>query len=408
MHFLFIHQNFPGQFKHLAPALARQGHTVRALSVKEQVNLPGVLHTRYQLAKEPSKTTHPWLRDMEAKMVRGEAVFAAALQLKADGYTPDAIIAHPGWGESLFVKHVWPQAQLGLYAEFFYGLEGSDVGFDPEIYPPHIDDACRIEGKNISNLMHFEHADAALSPTRWQASTFPPRFRQHITVAHDGIDTQHLVPEAGAYAMINKTLRIQAGDEVITFVNRNLEPYRGYHVFMRALPELLRARPKARVVIVGADGVSYGAAPANAKNWKQVFLDEVREHIDLSRVHFVGALAYKDFVTLLQISMVHVYLTYPFVLSWSLLEAMSVGCAIVASDTAPVREVLTHGDTGLLFPFFDAPALVRAVVQLIESPEQRRQLGAAARAFAQKNYDLQTVCLPQQLAWAEKLAHHSL
>ncbi len=408
MHFLFIHQNFPGQFKHLAPALARQGHTVRALSVKEQVNLPGVLHTRYQLAKEPSKTTHPWLRDMEAKMVRGEAVFAAALQLKADGYTPDAIIAHPGWGESLFVKHVWPQAQLGLYAEFFYGLEGSDVGFDPEIYPPHIDDACRIEGKNISNLMHFEHADAALSPTRWQASTFPPRFRQHITVAHDGIDTQHLVPEAGAYAMINKTLRIQAGDEVITFVNRNLEPYRGYHVFMRALPELLRARPKARVVIVGADGVSYGAAPAHAKNWKQVFLDEVREHIDLSRVHFVGALAYKDFVTLLQISMVHVYLTYPFVLSWSLLEAMSVGCAIVASDTAPVREVLTHGDTGLLFPFFDAPALVRAVVQLIESPEQRRQLGAAARAFAQKNYDLQTVCLPQQLAWAEKLAHHSL
>jgi len=408
MHFLFIHQNFPGQFKHLAPALARQGHTVRALSVKEQVNLPGVLHTRYQLAKEPSKTTHPWLRDMEAKMVRGEAVFAAALQLKAEGFTPDAIIAHPGWGESLFVKHVWPQAQLGLYAEFFYGLEGSDVGFDPEIYPPHIDDACRIEGKNISNLMHFEHADAALSPTQWQASTFPPRFRQRITVAHDGIDTQLLVPKADAYAMINKTLRIQAGDEVITFVNRNLEPYRGYHVFMRALPELLRARPKARVVIVGADGVSYGAAPANAKNWKQVFLDEVREHIDLRRVHFVGTLGYQDFVTLLQISMVHVYLTYPFVLSWSLLEAMSVGCAIVASDTAPVREVITHGDTGLLFPFFDAPALVRAVVQLVESPEQRRQLGTAARAFAQKNYDLQSVCMPQQLAWAEKLVHHSL
>lgn len=408
MHFLFIHQNFPGQFKHLAPALARKGHTVRALSVKEQVNLPGVLHTRYKLAKEPSKTTHLWLRDMEAKMVRGEAVFLAALELKAQGFEPDAIIAHPGWGESLFVKNVWPAAKLGLYAEFFYGLEGVDVGFDPEIYPPRMDDACRIQGKNINNLMHFEQADAALSPTQWQASTFPDDFRQRITVAHDGIDTSVLAPSPTAFALINKSLIIRAGDEVITFVNRNLEPYRGYHVFMRALPAILRARPQARVVIVGADGVSYGAAPANAKNWKQVFLDEVREHIDLSRVHFVGTLGYKDFVTLLQISMVHVYLTYPFVLSWSLLEAMSMGCAIVASDTAPVREAILHGRTGRLVPFFDSVGFAKEVVRLIESPAEREQLGAAARAFAQKNYDLQTVCLPQQVDWAEKLASHSL
>jgi glycosyltransferase involved in cell wall biosynthesis len=408
MQILFIHQNFPGQFKHLAPALARRGHTVRALSVKEQVNLPGVLHTRYVIAKEPSKTTHPWLRDMEAKILRGEAVFLAALELKAQGFEPDAIIAHPGWGESLFVKNVWPEAKLGLYAEFFYGLDGMDVGFDPEIYPPRMDDACRIQGKNINNLMHFEHADAALSPTQWQASTFPDGFRQRITVAHDGIDTQHLVPKADAYAMINKTLKIQAGDEVITFVNRNLEPYRGYHVFMRALPAILRARPKARVVIVGADGVSYGAAPANAKNWRQVFLDEVRDQLDLSRVHFVGTLGYKDFVTLLQISMVHVYLTYPFVLSWSLLEAMSIGCAIVASDTAPVREAITHDVTGRLVPFFDAAGFAREVLRLVELPTERQRLGAAARAFAQKNYDLHAVCLPQQLAWAEKLAGHSL
>lgn len=408
MHVLFIHQNFPGQFKHLAPALARRGHTVRALSVKEQVNLPGVAHTRYAINRSPSKNTHPWLRDMEAKMVRGEAVFAAALQLKSEGFEPDAIIAHPGWGESLFVKNVWPNAKLGLYAEFFYGLEGVDVGFDPEIYPTHQDDACRIQGKNINNLMHFEQADAALSPTHWQASTFPETFRQRITVAHDGIDTALLAPNPNAFALINKSLKIQAGDEVITFVNRNLEPYRGYHIFMRALPALLQARPKARVVIVGADGVSYGAAPPNAKNWKQVFLDEVRGDLDMARVHFVGTLGYQDFVTLLQISMVHVYLTYPFVLSWSLLEAMSVGCAIVASDTAPVREAIHHDQTGRLVPFFEVEGFVRAIVQLIESPDDRKRLGEAARAFATKNYDLNAVCLPQQLAWAENLAKLSL
>jgi glycosyltransferase involved in cell wall biosynthesis len=408
MHILFIHQNFPGQFKHLAPALARRGHTVRALSVKEQVNLPGVAHTRYAINRSPSKNTHPWLRDMEAKMVRGEAVFAAALQLKSEGFEPDAIIAHPGWGESLFVKNVWPNTKLGLYAEFFYGLEGVDVGFDPEIYPTHQDDACRIQGKNINNLMHFEQADAALSPTHWQASTFPENFRQRITVAHDGIDTALLAPNPNAFALINKSLKIQAGDEVITFVNRNLEPYRGYHIFMRALPALLQARPKARVVIVGADGVSYGAAPPNAKNWKQVFLDEVRGDLDMARVHFVGTLGYQDFVTLLQISMVHVYLTYPFVLSWSLLEAMSVGCAIVASDTAPVREAIRHDQTGRLVPFFEVEGFVRAIVHLIESPNDRKRLGEAARAFATKNYDLNAVCLPQQLAWAENLAKHSL
>jgi glycosyltransferase involved in cell wall biosynthesis len=408
MHVLFIHQNFPGQFKHLAPALARRGHTVRALSVKDQVSLPGVVHTRYAIDKAPSKTTHPWLRDMEAKMVRGEAVFAAALQLKSEGFEPDAVIAHPGWGESLFIKNVWPKAKLGLYAEFFYRLEGVDVGFDPEIYPSQRDDACRIQGKNINNLMHFEHADAALSPTRWQASTFPDNFRQRITVAHDGIDTTMLAPNPSAFALINQSLKIQAGDEIITFVNRNLEPYRGYHVFMRALPALLRARPKARVVIVGADGVSYGAAPPHAKNWKQVFLEEVRSELDMSRVHFVGTLGYKDFVTLLQISMVHVYLTYPFVLSWSLLEAMSIGCAIVASDTAPVREAISHDQTGRLVPFFNVAGFVREIVQLIESPQDRKRLGAAARAFAAKNYDLNAICLPQQLAWAEKLAGHSL
>jgi len=372
----------------------------------------GVKLVHYSASRGTTPNVHPWVSDFETKAIRGEACFRAALQLKAKGLTPDVIVAHHGWGESLFLKEVWPQAKLAIYCEFFYHPQGADVGFDPEFPPTDPGDACRLRLKNLNNLLHFEVADAGISPTHWQASTFPEGFRQKITVVHDGIDTVAVAPNAAMGLTLKKAdgqdLPLTRQDEVITFVNRNLEPYRGYHVFMRALPAILRARPQARVVLVGADGVSYGAAPANAKNWRQVFLDEVRDQIDLSRVNFVGTLGYKDFVTLLQISMVHVYLTYPFVLSWSLLEAMSVGCAIVASDTPPVREAITHDVTGRLVPFFDAAGFAREVLQLIESPADRQRLAGAARAFAQKNYDLHTVCLPQQLAWAEKLAGHSL
>jgi glycosyltransferase involved in cell wall biosynthesis len=204
-------------------------------------------------------------------------------------------------------------------------------------------------------------------------------------------------------------VELRPGDEIVTFVNRNLEPYRGYHVFMRALPRLLRERPHARVLIVGGDEVSYGAAPkpgpdGQPRTWKQIFLDEVQGELDLSRVHFLGRIPYGRFVALLQLSMVHVYLTYPFVLSWSLLEAMSAGCAIVAGDTAPVREAVRDGHTGLLVDFFDGDALVRRVVELIEQPALRAALGQAARAHAVSTYDLQKHCLPGQLAWVQELA----
>lgn len=403
MRILFVHQNFPGQFKHLAPAMGQQGHEVVALGINAAPPLPDVKHIRYTPQRGSGKDTHPWVRDIETKVIRGEAAFHAAQQLKTQGFTPDVIVAHPGWGESLFMKDVWPQARLGLYAEFFYKEQGADVGFDTEFTPLQNTEACRIHTKNINNLMHFDLADAALSPTHWQASTYPAPFRRKITVAHDGIDTQALKPESKAFITLNKSLRIEAGDELITFVNRNLEPYRGFHIFMRALPRLLRERPQARVVIVGDNGVSYGSAPASGKTWKETLLAEVGDQIDLQRVHFVGKVAYPDFIRLLQVSMVHVYLTYPFVLSWSLLEAMSVGCAIVASDTAPLREAIEHDVTGRLVPFFESDTLAAEVARLCSAPEERQRLGAAARAFAVRSYDLHTVCLPQQIRWVESL-----
>jgi glycosyltransferase involved in cell wall biosynthesis len=249
-------------------------------------------------------------------------------------------------------------------------------------------------------------ADAAISPTHWQASTFPEPFRSKITVVHDGIDTEAVAPNPAVSLTLNGNIKLIRADEVITFVNRNLEPYRGYHIFMRALPELLKRRPQARVLIVGADDVSYGARPAEGKKWKDIFASEVRPHIsdaDWARVHFLGHIPYQHFIPLLQLSTVHVYLTYPFVLSWSLLEAMSVGCAIVASDTQPLREAIRHDDTGRLVNFFDVPGLANDVCALLDDPVARQRLGANARAFAQATYDLKTVCLPRQLQWVQGL-----
>ena len=416
MNILFIHQNFPGQFKFLAPALLKQGHNVRAMTMlkTEATQWQGVQLVHYSAKRGSTPNIHPWLSDFETKTIRAEACFKAALQMKAQGYMPDIIVAHHGWGESLFLKEVWPQAKLGIYCEFFYHPHGADVGFDPEFPAVDEGEVCRLRLKNLNNLLHFEVADAGISPTHWQASTFPESFKNKITVVHDGIDTQAVVPNPGVSLTLKmsegKDLVLTRQDEVITFVNRNLEPYRGYHTFMRALPQLLKERPSARVLIVGADDVSYGARPNVAKygssKWKDIFANEVRGQIseaDWQRVHFLGHVPYKYFIPLLQLSTVHAYLTYPFVLSWSLLEAMSAGCAIVASDTQPLREAIVHNETGKLFDFFDASALARNVIELLDNPEERKRLGANARAFAQANYDLQTVCLPKQLAWVEKL-----
>ena len=409
MNILFIHQNFPGQFKFLAPALVQQGHLVRALLVNktDAQTWEGVTLVPYQTQRGSTPAIHPWLIDFETKTIRGEACFRAALALKDGGFTPDVIIAHPGWGESLFLKEVWPSAKLGIYCEFYYHARGADMGFDPEFVATDAGEVCRLHLKNLNNILHFEVADAGISPTHWQASTFPEPFRSSISVIHDGIDTAYLLPNPASSLTLNGQLTLTKADEIITFVSRNLEPYRGYHIFMRALPALLKQRPHARVVIVGGDDVSYGARAEAGTTWKSVFIDEVRALIadaDWQRVHFVGHIAYVPFITLLQLSTVHVYLTYPFVLSWSLLEAMSIGCAIVASDTAPLREVIVHDETGRLVDFFDQHALVDEVCQLLEDATLRERLGNNARAFAIKQYDLKTCCLPKQLAWVQALA----
>jgi len=404
MKFLFVHQNFPSQFKHLAPALAASEHQVSALTMRRSSEpaFSNIKLINYKLDRGNSKEAHPWTIDFESKVIRGEACLRAAILLRNSGYYPDIIVAHPGWGESLFLKQVWPFAKLKLYCEFFYHASGADVGFDPEFLASDPTDAGRVTLKNANILLQFEQAEAGISPTHWQANTFPKHIRDKITVIHDGIDTQLLKPDPEVNFTLENGHLLTRNDEVITFVSRALEPYRGFHVFMRSMPTLLAARPNAKVLIVGAESTSYGAKPPQGMSWKQLYCHEVFPLLtqdQAARIHFLGTVAYPRFVSLLQVSRVHVYLTYPFVLSWSLLEAMSIGCSIVASDTQPLHEAIKHDETGRLVNFFDAKALAESIVDLLQDEGTRARLGKAARKFAIENYDLVKHCLPKQLKW---------
>ena len=402
MNVLFVHQNFPGQFKHLAPHLARAGHGVRALGI-EGPGLPGIDLRRYKPQRATAKQTHPWAQEFETKVIRGEACAAAAVALKNEGFSPDVIVANPGWGESLFLKDVFPDAKMLALIEFFYAARGLDFDFDPEFHKPDPARDAKLRAKNAHLLMALADMDRGLSPTEFQRSTVPEAYRSKVSVIFDGIDTDVVKPDPAVVVSVGEKI-FRAGDEVLTFVNRNLEPYRGYHIFMRALPEILRRRPNAHVLIVGSDGVSYGAAAPARKTWKQIFFDEVKGKIDAARVDFLGRLPYGEYLKVLQVSACHVYLTYPFVLGWSCIEALSTGCLVVGSRTAPVEEAIAHGKNGVLVDFFDVVALSAAVCDALARPKEFAALRAAARRTALDRYDLVSVCLPKQVRMVEELA----
>ncbi|MFO1156378.1 MAG: glycosyltransferase family 4 protein [Rhodospirillales bacterium] len=410
MRVLFVHQNFPGQYLHLAPALAARGDEVTALAIEQHgPPLPGVRVVRYETKRASSPAIHPWAADIETKVIRGEAAARAAAALRAQGYLPDVICAHPGWGEALVLKDVFPDARMLSFIEFYYRADGADFGFDPEFVEAELAGRCRLRMKNANSLLSLEAADWCVSPTWWQASTVPEHYRSRFSVIHDGIDTDRVRPDPRARIDLAKAgLTLRPGDEVITFVNRNLEPYRGFHVFMRALPEIQRRRPRAITLIVGGDEVSYGRRLPEGQTWRRRMLAEVEERLDMSRVRFVGRIAYPDFVAMLQVSAVHVYLTYPFVLSWSMLEAMAAGCAVVASATAPVEEVIRDGDNGLLVDFFSTACIAEAVERVLSDPSRMARLRARARTTVIEGYDLKRVCLPRHVALVDAIAAGSL
>lgn len=408
MRILFVHQNFPGQYQHILVALARMGgHSLVGLGIeKPSQPLPeAVTFVRYSLRRGNTPGIHPWALEFESKVIRGEACAAAAFELKQQGFSPDLICAHPGWGEALFLKQIWPDCPLLCYQEFFYRNQGFDLGFDPELQG-----ACdwrseaRTHMKNAYVLNTLEASNWNVTPTGFQLSSFPRHWQGRISAIHDGIDTRRAAPMPDpAPLTLPDGTELKRGDPIVTFVNRRLEPYRGCHSFLRSLPDLQRLVPDARVVIVGeTKGVSYGAACQNGE-WKDVFLSEIEGRYDPSRVHFTGPVPYATFLRLLYLSACHVYLTYPFVLSWSLLEAMSCGCAVVGSATAPVQEVIEDGHNGLLVDFFRPADLAAAVADLLINRDRARSLAEKARETILDRYSLER-CVPRQLALMELVA----
>lgn len=304
------------------------------------------------------------MRSFEDAVLHGQQVLRLLLDLKRKGYRPDVIVAHPGWGETLYAKDAFPDAKLIHFCEFYYHAHGADANFDPE-FPLSLDSAARLRTRNSLHLLNLENCDLGITPTQWQYSLHPEAYRHKLRVIHEGIDTESLGPDPDAKLQLPNGKWLQAGLPIVTYVARNLEPYRGFHTFMRSLPQLLKQHPTCQVVIVGGDGVSYGSLPKNAPNWRSKLLAE--NPLDISRVHFLGKVPYETYKKVLQVSAAHVYLTYPFVLSWSLLEAMASGCLIIGSDTAPVREVIRDGRNGLLVDFFDSAKLSEKLVAALNN-----------------------------------------
>jgi glycosyltransferase involved in cell wall biosynthesis len=401
MDVLFLHQNAPGQFKHLAPALARRpGNRIVFVTKREAVTVPGVQFATYSPARLAHGSTHHYLRLFENSVLHGQQVVRLCHGLAQHGFRPDVVVAHPGWGEALFIKDVFPRTRLANYCEFYYRGVGADIGFDPG-EPASIDQVCRARARNAHLLLSLESCDGGWSPTRWQKSQHPAIFHPKIEVIFDGIDTETVRPDPAAAYRLPDGRCLTRADEVVTYVARNLEPYRGFPSFVRALPEILRRRPEARVVVVGGDEISYGNAPSDGKTWREAMLAEVA--FDRERVHFVGRIPYGDYLRLLQVSSAHVYLTVPFVLSWSCIEALAAGCVVIASRTPPVEEVIEDGRNGLLFDFFSPAEIADRVVEVLADGGGQEALRQRARASVLGAYDL-AHCLPRQLRLIDRIA----
>lgn len=396
MRYLFIHPNFPAQFASVALALAKdKKNQVVFLTNRREGMLPGVIKVYYDKARQPGAKTHPYLRSVEDAVLQGQAAYRTAFQLKAKGFVPDVIMGHSGWGPTLYMKDIFPDAKMVSYFEWFYHAHGTDVDFDSS-EKCTIDDECRIRTKNMPILLDLYSCECGICPTNYQHRQFPAEFRDKIKVLHDGIDTDYYQPAKNKGLVLpNINLALSAEEEIITYVARGMEPYRGFPQFMEAVEILLQRRPKCHVVIVGADRVAYGKAAPNGKTYKALMLEKLE--LDLSRVHFTGLLPAPLYRQVLQASSAHVYLTRPFVLSWSMLEAMSAGCVLVASNTQPVMEVLEDGVNGLFVDFFSPGKIADCVAEVLDNPEGMAVIRQKARETILEKYALKNI-LPLKIA----------
>ena len=412
MRILFVHCNYPAQFRHLSRHFAADPHhqVVFLAQNKEwtATDVEGLRLSRYQLGRDPQgQLCHPCLRRYETAVLHGQAALREAMRLRQEGFEPDLIIGHSGFGNTLYLKEVWPKARFLGYFEWYYRTRGSDVGFGSS-EPPSPDTSLRVHTYNSPIVMDLAQTDAAICPTRWQANQFPEAMRRHLDVVFDGIDTDQLplvTPDErkGPFQLSvgDRQVTIPAERPLVTYVTRCFEPYRGWPQVAQGLALLMQRNPRAHVLLVGSDDVAYGAKRGDGLSWREWALKQWP--MDPSRLHMLPALSYADYLSVIRRSWVHVYWTVPFILSWSLMESLASGCSIVASNTPPVQEMINSGEQGQLVEFFDPDALAQQVDRLLGDQELRRALGARGRQrIVEGGYDLRT-CLQRQVDIVERV-----
>ena len=391
---LVIHRNSPGQFERLMRRMVADGHHVvsigQSATLRSLEPMPNqIRHYQYQVQAVETNQVHPFVANYESHMRRATGVAKVALQVQAEGFEPDLVLAHTGWGEALLLKDVFPKARFAGFFEFFYHAYDSDVDFDPE-YEPNLDDRAKARLKNVTSWASFDVFDVGYSPTEWQRSLYPPEMQTRLAVIHDGIDTELAQPKP-TVALRLGSVRLTGGNRekpVISFVARSLERYRGIHTFVRSLPAIQAALPGAEIVIIGEEDTSYGRPRPDGKSHLKAAIEEVKDQIDFKRLHVLGSVEHKVMLAVMQASTAHVYLTFPFVLSWSMLEAMACGAEVIGSDVASVREVITDKKTGHLVDFNDPDAIAKKVIAVCRKPSKK--IKEAGRQLVVDRYDWET------------------
>lgn len=404
MRILLLHQNFPGQFRNLAPALRRQGHDVVGLGARKapwtKLDLPYLSY-----GGDPQAALRMAVPEqrLAGQLAHGRRVKAALQELCNRGWQPDVVMVHPFWGDALFLDDVFPEAPLVALLE----IDLQDLAmdrFDPEFGCAPGDQGANLALRQWADQLAIRRMQQGLTATQFQRSTYPAWQQPRISVIHEGIDLERCRPDPLAVLQLPDGPRFRRGDPVVSFASRGLEPFRGFATFLRSLPALQRQAPDLQVVVVGQDAPCYGPPPPRPhSSWRALLREELADAVDWSRVHFPGHLPYEQLLRLFQITRAHVYLTYPFVLSWSLLEAMACGAPVVGSATAPVEEVIEHGHNGWLVPFSEPEALAQRVLEVLQLPHAALEaVRITARQSVRERFEL-VRCTGQQIRLLEGL-----
>jgi len=395
MKFLFLHPAFPGPFLHLVHHLGISGHQVAFLTVSDEPGeLPGVRRFNYKPGGNLSLRTHTYLRSMEKAILLGQASYQTAAKLKAQGFLPDAIIGQAGFGLTMYMKDLFPTVPLINHFDWYYNAHVNFANLDSQEHIV-VEDECRIRTQNGPALLDLYNCDAGVIPTYWQHSQFPVEYARKIKVIFEGINTEAYRMQPSKRLVLPKIgLDLSRASEIVTYASTGLEPSRGFPQFMEAIAQVQQQRPECQVVVVGNDAVRHDVPLPSGQTWKKKMLKELP--LDHNRLHFTGLLNREDFLTVLQASTVHVYLSRPFVLSRSMLEAMSCGCVLVASATQPVQEVVLDGVNGLLAEFSSPQKLATRVVEALADSSLRFALAHRARETILDRYDIRHM-MPRQI-----------